>query len=93
MYSKLLTSKHIELSNIKNILIFFFVFSLIFSRFLADLIVVFSSIAFVYFKIKKKIEFHSNFFFFFCNFLYLSFTQLFFFRSSSYIPQNFIAIH
>jgi O-antigen ligase len=78
MYSKLLTPKHIELSNIKNILIFFFVFSLIFSRFLADLIVVFSSIAFVYFKIKKKIEFHSNFFFFFIIFyIYLLLNSFF----------------
>jgi O-antigen ligase len=62
MYFKILNPKNIELENIKNILIFFFVFTLIFSRSFADLIIVISSISFVYLKIKKKIEFHSKFF-------------------------------
>lgn len=65
MYLKLLSPKQIELSNIKNVLIFFFVFSIIFSRFLTDLIVVFSSIYFIYLKIKNNVKIQPQFFFFF----------------------------
>lgn len=56
MHLKILNPNKIQLRGIKNILIFFFVFSLIFSRFLADLIVVISAISFIYFKIKKDIK-------------------------------------
>jgi len=78
MYFKILNLKHIELGNIKNILIFFFVLTLIFSRFFADFIIVISSISFVYLKIKKKIEFDSKFFLFFLFFyIYLLLNSFF----------------
>jgi O-antigen ligase len=63
MLSKLFNIRHIELSNIKNIYIFFFVVSLVFSRFLVDLFIVVSAIFFIYFKIKNHIKIKSYIFF------------------------------
>ena len=78
MYLKTLNLKHIELGNIINILIFFFVFTLIFSRSFVDFIIVISSISFVYLKIKKKIKFNSKFFLvFLCFYIYLLLNSFF----------------
>ena len=63
MLSKLFNIRHIELCNIKNIYIFFFVVSLVFSRFFADLFIVVSAIFFVYFKIKNNLKIKSYIFF------------------------------
>lgn len=63
MLSKLFNIRQLELSNIKNLYIFFFVVSLVFSRFFADLFIVVSAIFFIYFIIKKNIKIKSYIFF------------------------------
>jgi O-antigen ligase len=55
--------KHIKLSNIKIVFIFFFVISLVFSRFFADAFVVIGAIFFIYLVIKKNIKIQSIIFF------------------------------
>ena len=59
MSPKLFNIRHIELSNIKNIFIFFFVISLVFSRFFADAFVVIAAILLIYQIIKKNLKIHS----------------------------------
>ena len=59
MSLKLFNIRHIELSNIKNIFIFFFVISLVFSRFFADAFVVIGAILLIYIIIKKNIKIQS----------------------------------
>jgi O-antigen ligase len=56
MFPKLFNIRHIKFSNIKNIFIFFFVISLIFSRFLADAFVVIGALFFIYLVIKNNIK-------------------------------------
>ena len=59
MSPKLFNIRHIQLSNIKNIFIFFFVISLVFSRFFADAFVVIGAILLIYLIIKKNIKIQS----------------------------------
>jgi len=59
MSPKLFNIRHIEFSNIKKIFIFFFVISLVFSRFFADAFVVIGAIFFFYLIIKKNIKIQS----------------------------------
>lgn len=60
MSLKLFNIRHIELSNIKNIFIFFFVISLVFSRFFADAFVVIGAILLIYLIIKKNLKTQST---------------------------------
>ena len=60
MSPNLFNIRHIQLSNIKNIFIFFFIISLVFSRFFADAFVVIGAILLIYLIIKKKIKIQST---------------------------------
>lgn len=59
MSPKLFNIRDIELSNIKNIFIFFFLISLVFSRFFTDVFVVIGAIFFIYLIFKKNIKIKS----------------------------------
>jgi O-antigen ligase len=75
---KFFNFKNISITNVKNIFIFFFVISLVFSRFLADLYVVAGAFSFIFLKIKKNIKINSNIFFYFLFFyIYLIFSSFF----------------
>jgi hypothetical protein len=68
MLQKFLNIKNVNITNIKNIFIFCFVVSLVFSRLIVDLFVVFGAIFFILIKIRKNIKIDSNIFFFFLTF-------------------------
>jgi len=59
MFPKFFNIRLIKFSNIKSIFIFFFVISLVFSRFLADALVVIGALFFIYLVIKKNIKIQS----------------------------------